>query len=52
MNKADKIISNSRAEKCKILIEKSQNDESGEWKILFDMIFFLIFINNIRKNIR
>lgn len=30
MNKADKIISNSRAEKCKILIEKSQNDESGE----------------------
>lgn len=54
MKKVDKVIYNLSVEECKILIEKSQKDEWSEWKntIQYKFCFFLIFINNILKNIR
>ena len=42
MTKLDKIISDVRPEECKILMEKLQKDESGEWKkyYQYNMSFF------------
>jgi hypothetical protein len=52
VRKLDKIILYLSAEERKILMEKLQKEESSEWKNSFQYDFFLIFINNILKNIR
>ena len=39
MTKLDIIISDLRPEECKILMEKLQKDESGEWNNIIDPIW-------------
>ena len=54
MMNLDKIVFDLGPKERKILMEKLQKDELGEWKITIDPIWvsFLIFINNILKIIR
>ena len=43
IKKVDKIVSNLKAEESKIIIEKLQKDESGEWKNIIQYEFFFEF---------
>ena len=51
MRNLNKIISDLSVEERKILMEKLQRDESGEYNTIQYDFFCLIFINNILRNI-
>jgi hypothetical protein len=60
MRKIDKILCDLSAEERKILMEKLQKDEPGEWKIYiqyeffffeFSLIFYLKILDNMLKTI-